>query len=111
MPTSTISIISGLREMIASGRLTEVMIPDDFQWLVAALDDAEPDPFNRRVDGIIAARVGETVSVEEIASALGIARDHTTLHGALDELVRAGDVKRAGYDSYIAVFKASGAAR
>lgn len=31
---------AGLREMIESGRLTEADIPDDYKWLVAALDEA-----------------------------------------------------------------------
>lgn len=43
MTAFAISLVDGLREMIASGRLTEDMIPDDFQWLEAALDEAQRD--------------------------------------------------------------------
>lgn len=39
----TISLTAGLRDMIASGRLTEDMIPDDFEWLTLAIEEAEYD--------------------------------------------------------------------
>lgn len=35
------NLIDGLRNMIDSGRLTEGMIPDDFQWLLRMLDADE----------------------------------------------------------------------
>lgn len=41
MTRLSISLTKGLREMIASGRLTEDMIPDDFQWLLLAIDEAD----------------------------------------------------------------------
>ncbi|WP_157235088.1 hypothetical protein [Methylosinus sp. LW4] len=43
MTPTTVSLVEGLREVIASGRLTEAMIPDDFHWLEAALEEAERD--------------------------------------------------------------------
>jgi hypothetical protein len=39
----SVALVEGLREMIASGRLSEAMIPDDFQWLVEALNETERD--------------------------------------------------------------------
>jgi hypothetical protein len=45
MMQRSVSLTEGLREMVASGRLTQAMIPDDFQWLEAALGFAEqPSP-------------------------------------------------------------------
>jgi hypothetical protein len=41
MTRLSIPLTNGLREMIASGRLTEDMIPDDFQWLILAIDEAD----------------------------------------------------------------------
>ncbi len=43
MKRCSVSLTAGLREMIASGRLTEAMVPDDFRWLVEALDETERD--------------------------------------------------------------------
>lgn len=36
-----VGLVEGLRDMIEGGRLTEDMIPDDFEWLVINLDLAE----------------------------------------------------------------------
>ena len=38
--TPSISLVAGLKEMISNGRLTEADIPDDFQWLELALEQA-----------------------------------------------------------------------
>ena len=38
------TLTAGLREMIAAGRLTEDMIPDDYQWLLLALNEPRYPP-------------------------------------------------------------------
>ena len=37
----SISLVDGLKEMVLNGRLTENDIPDDFQWLQIALEQAQ----------------------------------------------------------------------
>ena len=38
-----IGLREGLRDMIDGGRLTEGMIPDDYEWLLLAIEAEEED--------------------------------------------------------------------
>lgn len=56
----SIPLTKGLREMIARGRLTEDMIPDDFQWLLLAVDEADEMARGAAIVGSVAgARIRE----------------------------------------------------